>query len=395
MNIDFSPPDITEREIEEVVDTLRSGWITTGPKTKKFERGLSAYLGTNRTVCLNSATAAMELGLHLLGVGPGDEVITTAYTYTASASVIDHVGAKVVIVDIEEDSFDIDYNALEEVINKKTKAIIPVDIGGVPVDYDRLMEIVEKKKGIFVPESKIQEELGRVCILADSAHSIGALYKGEPLPQFSDINCYSFHAVKNLTTAEGGAITWNNLGASDDYNYEYLQLLSLHGQNKDALSKMQLGSWEYDIVFPGYKCNMTDINASLGLVQLERYERLLAKRKHLVDRYNDHFNGTRVIPMVHDSENKTSSYHLYIVNIEGASREDVNSIIVKMAEAGVATNVHYKPLPMLTAYKDMGFDIDDYPNAKARFENVMTLPLHSGLGDEEIDYVAENLLKLL
>ena len=396
MRIEFSPPDITQLEIDEVVDALKSGWITTGSKTKRLEQELSAFTNTDKTVCLNSATAAMELTLRLLGVGVGDEVITCAYTYTASASVIHHVGAKIVLVDCNKEDKFMDLKALENAITEKTKVIIPVDLAGKPCKYDEIFEVVEKKKSLFRPNNKLQEKIGRVIVMADGAHSLGAVYKGKPSGSIADFTCFSFHAVKNFTVAEGGSVTWNrNLGLNDDEIYREFQLLSLHGQSKDALSKTKLGSWEYDIVAPNYKCNLTDIASGIGLAQLKRYPNLLKRRFEIVERYNKGFEGTRVKPFIHFEEDKKSCCHLYIVNIEGASEEERNEIIVKMAERGIATNVHYKPLPMFTAYKNLGFDIKDYPNAFNNYKSEITLPLHTLLTDEQVDYIIENLKALV
>ena len=396
MRIEFSPPDISQLEIDEVVDTLKSGWITTGPKTKRLEQELSVFTNTDKTVCLNSATAAMELTLRLLGVGAGDEVITCAYTYTASASVIHHVGAKIVLVDCNKEDKFMDLDALENAITEKTKVIIPVDLAGKPCKYDEIFEIVERKKSLFKPNNKLQEKIGRVIVMADAAHSLGAVYKGKPSGRIADFTCFSFHAVKNFTVAEGGSVTWNrNLGLNDDEIYREFQLLSLHGQSKDALSKTKLGSWEYDIVAPNYKCNLTDIASGIGLAQLKRYPSLLKRRFEIVERYNKGFEGTRIKPFIHFEEDRKSCCHLYIVNIEGASEEDRNEIIVKMAERGIATNVHYKPLPMHTAYKNLGFDIKDYPNAFDNYKSEITLPLHTLLTDEQVDYIIENLKALV
>ena len=396
MRIEFSPPDITQLEIDEVVDTLKSGWITTGPKTKRLEQELSVFTNTDKTVCLNSATAAMELTLRVLGVGAGDEVITCAYTYSASASVIDHVGAKIILVDTNKEDKFMDLEALENAITEKTKVIIPVDLAGKPCKYDEIFEIVERKKALFKPNNKLQEKIGRVVVMADAAHSLGAEYKGKPSGSIADFTCFSFHAVKNFTVAEGGSVTWNRkLGLNDDEIYREFQLLSLHGQSKDALSKTQLGSWEYDIVAPNFKCNLTDIASGIGLAQLKRYPDLLKRRFEIVERYNKGFEGTRVKPFVHFEEDKKSCCHLYIVNIEGASEEERNEIIVKMAEKGIATNVHYKPLPMHTAYKNLGFDIKNYPNAYNNYKSQITLPLHTLLTDEQVDYIIENLKALV
>ena len=396
MRIEFSPPDITQLEIDEVVDTLKSGWITTGPKTKRLEQELSVFTNTDKTVCLNSATAAMELTLRVLGVGAGDEVITCAYTYSASASVIDHVGAKIILVDTNKEDKFMDLEALENAITEKTKVIIPVDLAGMPCKYDEIFEIVERKKALFRPNNKLQEKIGRVVVMADAAHSLGAEYKGKPSGSIADFTCFSFHAVKNFTVAEGGSVTWNRvLGLDDDEIYREFQLLSLHGQSKDALSKTKLGSWEYDIVAPNFKCNLTDIASGIGLAQLKRYPDLLKRRFEIVERYNKGFEGTRVKPFVHFEEDKKSCCHLYIVNIEGASEEERNEIIVKMAEKEIATNVHYKPLPMHTAYKNLGFDIKDYPNAYNNYKSQITLPLHTLLTDEQVDYIIENLKALV
>lgn len=396
MRIEFSPPDITQLEIDEVVDTLKSGWITTGPKTKRLEQELSVFTNTDKTVCLNSATAAMELTLRVLGVGAGDEVITCAYTYSASASVIDHVGAKIILVDTNKEDKFMDLEALENAITEKTKVIIPVDLAGKPCKYDEIFEIVERKKALFKPNNKLQEKIGRVVVMADAAHSLGAEYKGKPSGSIADFTCFSFHAVKNFTVAEGGSVTWNRkLGLDDDEIYREFQLLSLHGQSKDALSKTKLGSWEYDIVAPNFKCNLTDIASGIGLAQLKRYPDLLKRRFEIVERYNKGFEGTRVKPFVHFEEDKKSCCHLYIVNIEGASEEERNEIIVKMAEKEIATNVHYKPLPMHTAYKNLGFDIKNYPNAYNNYKSQITLPLHTLLTDEQVDYIIENLKALV
>ncbi|GAA5394648.1 DegT/DnrJ/EryC1/StrS aminotransferase family protein [Streptococcus uberis] len=398
INIPFSPPDITESEISAVTEALRSGWITTGPKTKLLEKNIAEYLGTKKVVCLNSATAGLELVLRILGIGEGDEVIVPAMTYTASCSVIEHVGATPVIIDIQEDSFQFDYDLLRKAITSKTKVIIPVDLAGIPCNYDKLYEIVEKEAFKFVPNSKIQELIGRVTILSDSAHAFGAKYKNNMIGQVSDFSVFSFHAVKNFTTAEGGAVTWSNkLPLNSDDLYKQFQIYSLHGQTKDALEKTKIGSWEYDILVPGYKCNMTDIMASIGLVQLDRYEGLLNRRSEIVEMYNNGFKGTNVKPLVHlpSDESYKSSMHLYIVHLEGLNRAQRDSIIQKMAEAGIACNVHYKPLPMLTAYKNMGFEVNDFPNALKYFNNTMTLPLHTKLSDEEVNYIIESLKLVL
>ena len=390
MNIPFSPPDITESEIQEVAAALRSGWITTGPRTKELERQVAAYCGTERAVCLNSQTACAEMALRLLEIGPGDEVITSAYTYTASASIIDHVGATIILVDTQADSFEMDYDKVEAAITEKTKAIIPVDLGGVPCDYDRLLAIAERKKGLFRPASELQKAIGRVAIMADTAHSFGASRKGVPAGSMADFSSFSFHAVKNFTTAEGGALTWNTIdGVDNDAIYKQLQLLSLHGQSKDALAKTQLGAWEYDIVGPWFKCNMTDVAAAMGLSQMKRYGAMLARRKEIISRYDAAFRPLGVETLEHYTEQYQSSGHLYLSRIPGITAEQRNEIIIKMAEKGVACNVHYKPLPMHTAYKKLGFDIADFPNAYAHFANEISLPLHTCLTDEQVDYVID------
>lgn len=395
-NIPFSPPDITDEEISEVVDTLKSGWITTGPKTKLFEQQIASYCNTSKAVCLNSATAGLELTLRLLGIGPGDEVITSAYTYTATASVIIHVGAKLVLVDSGENSFHIDYDKLSDAITEKTKAIIPVDIGGVMCDYDRIFEIVESKKHLFKPSNDIQKKFGRIIVLADAAHSIGATYKGKMSGEVADFTSFSFHAVKNITTAEGGAVTWRNINGIDNEEiYKQYMLLSLHGQTKDALSKNKLGSWEYDIVAPNYKCNMTDIMASLGIVQIKRYPKILKRRKEIIEKYDELLNGLDVTPMKHYDESSKSSGHLYLLRLNGKDEVFRNEVIIKMAEQGIATNVHYKPLPMLTAYKNLGFRMENYPNAFHMYKNEITLPLHTLLSDEDVEYVVENLVGII
>lgn len=391
MNIEFSPPDISELEIAEVVDTLRSGWITTGPKVKKLEKQLAEYLKTNRCLCLNSQTACAELSLRVLGIGRGDEVITCAYTYTASASVIDHVGAKIVLIDCQKNSLEMDYDALEAAINEKTKAIIPIDLGGVPCDYDRIFEIVEKKKNLFKPTNPLQKKIGRVAVIADAAHALGAKCKvgGEwkIVGSIADFTNFSFHAVKNFTTAEGGAMTWNIPGIDDDDIYNLARLYSLHGQSKDAFSKVQRGNWEYDIVGTWYKCNMTDIMAAMGLAQLKRYDGMLARRNEIIEFYDSILKPLGVEVLSHYTGDHISSGHLYITRIPGITPKQRQEIINKMALVGIATNVHYKPLPMHTAYKNLGFDIEDYPNAYAHFANEITLPLHTKLTDEEAAYI--------
>ncbi|MCB6607635.1 DegT/DnrJ/EryC1/StrS family aminotransferase [[Clostridium] symbiosum] len=423
LKVPFSPPDITEQEIQEVVEALKSGWITTGPKTKEFEKQIASFVHVPRAVCLNSATACAELALHFLGIGPGDEVITSAYTYTASASIVCHAGAKLVLVDTATDSYEMDYDKLEEAITEKTKVIIPVDIGGVMCDYDRIFKIVEKKKSLFHPANEIQEKIGRVIILDDAAHAFGATRNGKACGEVADFTSFSFHAVKNLTTAEGGALTWREIpGIDNDWIYSQFMLLSLHGQNKDALAKTKLGAWEYDIVMPAYKCNMTDIMAGIGLAQLKRYPGILERRRVIVERYQERLkeipveflihdgitcdgtehgkakNGGSVChEMVHDEKKPGgnefhSSRHLCLVRLRGKDLAFRNQLIIDMAEAGVAANVHYKPLPMHTAYIKMGFDMKDYPNAYKQFENEITLPLHTCLTDEQVEYVAETFI---
>lgn len=395
MQISFSPPDITEEEIQAVAEALRSGWITTGPRTKEFERQIADYCGCARAACLNSATACLETALRLLDIGSGDEVIVPAYTYTASASVVDHVNARLVLIDSAKDSYHLDYDALEAAINENTKAVIPVDIGGVMVDYDRIFDIVERKKNIFKASSPIQEALGRVAVVADSAHGFGASENGVMSGMRADFTSFSFHAVKNLTTAEGGALTWRSIDGIDDEDiYRQIMLFSLHGQSKDALAKTKLGAWEYDIKGTYYKCNMTDIMASIGLVQLKRYPSLLKRRKDIIERYTQGIGAEDVEIMPHFTDKYTSSGHLYLVRLLGRDVEERNAFITRMAEAGVATNVHYKPLPMHTAYKNMGFDIKDYPNAYNMYRNEVTLPLHTCLTDEQVEYVIEQFNRL-
>ena len=396
MNIPFSPPDITELEVNEVAEALRSGWITTGPRTKKLESLIAEMVGTEKCVCLNSQTACAELALRVFGVGPGDEVITSAYTYTASASVIDHVGAKIVFVDIQKNGFEMDYDALEDAINEKTKAIIPVDLCGIPCDYQKIFEIVERKKDIFKPTNGIQKAMGRIAVMADCAHSFGASYNGKMTGSIADFSSFSFHAVKNFTTAEGGALTWRTInGVSNDDIYKQLQLLSLHGQSKDALAKTKLGSWEYDIVGTWYKCNMTDIAAAMGLAQLQRYPKMLSRRREIVERYDVALKKIGIKVLEHYTDDYLSSGHLYLTHIPGINCEQRNLVITKMAERGISCNVHYKPLPMHTAYKKMGFDIVDFLNAYKYFENEITLPLHSCLSDEEVDYVIDNYCEVI
>jgi len=416
MNIPFSPPDMTEKESVEVREAILSGWITTGPRTKKLEQEISAYVHTDNTVCLNSATAAMEMVLHLLGVGPGDEMIVPAYTYTATASVVTHVGAKLVMVDSQKDNVEMDYDQLADAITERTKVIVPVDLGGVVADYDRVLEIVEAKKGLFKPANALQAKIGRIIVSADCAHSFGGMRNGKMAGEIADFSSFSFHAVKNFTTAEGGAMTWNLPFGSEvvptdvDYMptvpkkkgetwnellYRLSQLFSLHGQNKDALAKTKLGAWEYDIIGPWYKCNMTDIMAAVGLVQMERYPQLLKRRYEMVERYNKAFEELPVAVLNHKDADHCGSHHLYIVRLVGRSREEANRVIEQMAERGVATNVHYKPLPMMTAYKALGFDIANYPNAFHLFENEITLPLHTCMTDEMQEYVIKNFVEIV
>lgn len=397
MKVSFSPPDITEEEIEEVADTLRSGWITTGPKTKQFERKIAEYCHTKRAACLNSATASLELSLRILGIGPGDEVITTAYTYTASSSVICHVGATPVLVDTLLDSFDMDPQKVREAVTEKTKAVICVDLAGIIYPYyDEIFRIAEEKKDLFHGNNEIQNALGRIAVLADAAHAFGASRDKKMAGEIADFTGFSFHAVKNLTTAEGGAATWRTIsGISDEDIYKKYMDLSLHGQNKDALAKTQLGNWEYDIVAPYYKCNMTDIMASIGLVQFRRYPELLKRRKEIIEKYNEGFKDLPIEVLKHYQETYASSGHLYITRLTGQSREVCNAVITKLAEADIAANVHYKPLPMMTAYKNLGFDIKDYPNAYHMFENEITLPLHTCLTDEQIAYVISTFRKIV
>ena len=394
-NIPFSPPDMTEAEVNEVREAILSGWITTGPRTKELERQIASYVGAVRAVCLNSATACMEMALRLLGIGAGDEVIVPAYTYTASASVIDHVGAKIVFIDSQKDSLEMDYEAVEAAINERTKAIIPVDLAGIPCNYNRLFKIVNRKKELFVPRTELQRKIGRIAVCADAAHAFGASCGGKMVGSIADFTSFSFHAVKNFTTAEGGALTWNIPGVDNETIYHQIQLYSLHGQSKDALAKTQLGAWEYDIAGPWYKCNMTDIMAALGLVQMKRYPALLARRREIIERYDAAFKPLGVEVLPHYTAEHLSSGHLYLTRIPGATLEERQAIIVKMAEQGIATNVHYKPLPMMTAYKNLGFDIKDYPNAYAHFVNEITLPLHTRLTDEEIDYIIEQYTAIL
>lgn len=395
-NIPFSPPDMSEAEILEVAEALRSGWITTGPRTKEFERQIAAYCHTNKAVCLNSATACMEMILRVLGVGAGDEVITCAYTYTATASVTCHVGAKVVMVDTAPDSFEMDYDKLADAITERTKAILPVDLAGIVCDYDKVYEAVQRKKHLFQPANDLQRTIGRVVVLADAAHAFGAQRDGKMCGEIADFTSFSFHAVKNLTTAEGGALTWRPIeGVDDEWLYKQFQLLSLHGQNKDALAKTKLGAWEYDIVAPNYKCNMTDIMAAIGLAQFKRYPQMLARRRAIIERYNEGLKGYNVQVLTHYSDAHASSGHLYLVRLLGKGVAERNEVITKMAERGIACNVHYKPLPMMTAYKNLGFDIADYPNAYNQYSNEVTLPLHTCLTDEDVEYVIQNFVEVI
>ena len=395
-NIPFSPPDMTEAEANEVREAILSGWITTGPRTKEFERLIAICCQTKKAVALNSATAAMELTLRVLGVGEGDEVIVPAYTYTATASVVHHVGAKIVMVDVAPGSFEIDYDSIADAITERTKVVMPVDLGGVMCDYDRVFAAVESKRELFRPANDIQKAFGRVVVLADAAHAFGARRHDRMCGEVADFTSFSFHAVKNLTTAEGGAITWKPIeGIDDEWLYKQYQLLSLHGQSKDALAKTQLGAWEYDIVAPDYKCNMTDISAAIGLVQIRRYAELLHRRRQIVERYNEALKDCNVQVLNHYGDDHQSSGHLYLVRLLGKDCEYRNEVIRKMAERGIACNVHYKPLPMMTAYKNLGFDIKDYPNAYRQFENEVTLPLHTRLTDEDVEYVIGNFVDIV
>ena len=396
MKVPFSPPDISEKEINEVAEALRSGWITTGPRTKQLEKEIAAWLGTNKCVCLNSQTACAEMALHILGIGAGDEVIVPAYTYTASASVVCHVGETLKLVDSTPDSLEMDYDAVERAITDKTKAIVPVDLGGVPCDYERIFEIVERKKHLFKPANDIQRAIGRIAVCADTAHSFGAKYRGKMVGSIADFSGFSFHAVKNFTTAEGGALVWRTIdGVDDEEIYHKLQLLSLHGQSKDALAKTKLGAWEYDIVGTWYKCNMTDIAAAIGLKQFERYPDMLKRRREIIARYDAALKPLGVKSLPHYTSEHDSSGHLYITEIPGITYEQRGEIITKMGEREIACNVHYKPLPLHTAYKELGFDIKDYPNAYAHFAHEITLPLHTCLTDEQVGYVIENFTEIL
>ena len=396
MKISFSPPDITEQEAQEVTRALLSGWITTGPRTKELERQIAAMCGTSKVVCLSSATACLESILRLLGIGPGDEVITTAYTYTASASVVCHVGATLRLVDTLKDSYEMDYDQLAEMINERTKAVIPVDLGGIPANYERVMAAVESKRHLFRPANDLQKAIGRVAVTADAAHAVGARWRGRMIGSVADFTSFSFHAVKNLTTAEGGALTWRNIeGVDNEKIYKELQLMSLHGQSKDALAKTQMGSWEYDIVYPAYKCNMTDITAAIGLVQLRRYPGMLARRREIIGRYDEALKDENVQLLRHYTDDYQSSGHLYLVRLLGRDSEERNEVIRKMAERGIATNVHYKPLPMMTAYNRLGLDIKNFPNAYNQFRNEITLPLHTRLTDEEVEYILTNFKDII
>lgn len=388
--IPFSPPDMSDEEINEVIDTLKSGWITTGPKVKKFEKMISEYIRVNKVACLNSQTACAEIALRILGIGKDDEVIVPAYTYTASAAIVCHVGANLVLIDTQKDYLEMDYEALENAITEKTKAIIPVDLGGIPCDYDKIFEIVNKKKKIFKPANDIQKAIGRIAICADTAHAFGASWHGKMCGSIADFSAFSFHAVKNLTTAEGGALAWNTIpGIDDEAIYHQIQLLSLHGQSKDALAKTKLGAWEYDIVAPFYKCNMTDIMAGIGIAQFKRYPEILSRRKEIIKKYDEAFKPLGIEVLVHYNDSHESSGHLYITKIPNITPEQRNEIIEKMAERGIACNVHYKPLPMMSAYKNLGFDIRNYPNAYNIFINEVTLPLHTNLSDEDVDYIID------
>ena len=396
MKIPFSPPDITEQEADEVRDALLSGWITTGPRTKQLEREIAAFCETDRAVCLNSATACLESVLRILGIGEGDEVITSAYTYTASASVVCHVGARLVLVDTLSDSYEIDYDKLADAITERTKVVIPVDLAGIPCDYDKIFQVVESKKHLFHPRNDIQKAFGRVIVSADAAHAFGATWHGKKIGSVADFTSFSFHAVKNFTTAEGGALTWRSReGIDNEELYRQLQLLSLHGQSKDALAKTQLGAWEYDIVSPAYKCNMTDVMAAIGLVQMKRYPGLLARRRQLIETYNEALKDCNVALLDHFNEEHVSSGHLYLVRLLGRDSAYRNEVITEMARREIACNVHYKPLPMMTAYKALGFDIKDYPNAYHQFENEVTLPLHTRLTEEQVEFMLHNFKEII
>lgn len=396
MNIPFSPPDISELEINEVVEAMKSGWITTGPRTKLFEKMIAEYCGTPRAVGVSSCTAGLELVLRYYGVGPGDEVIVPAYTYTATASVVHHVGAKIVMCDVKKDKFHIDYEEIDRKITPRTKAVIPVDIGGVIINYNKIFKILEKKRDLFIPENEVQKKIGRVLVLSDCAHSFGAVRDGKKAGAHADFSVFSFHAVKNLTTAEGGAITWNSHeGIDDEELYRWFMLYSLHGQSKDAFSKMQLGAWEYDIVYPAYKCNMTDITAAIGIMQLKRFDGLMGKRREIVKIYDQMLVSFGIKRLNHFPDCGEGNGHLYLMRIPGITEQERNEIIVKMAEAGIASNVHYKPLPMHTAYKNLGFDIREYPNSYAQYCNEITLPLHTLLSNDEVQYIVDNMKKIM
>ena len=396
MKIPFSPPDITEQEAQEVTAALLSGWITTGPRTKQLEKNIASLCGVEKAVCLNSATASLESILQMLGIGPGDEVITTAYTYTATASVVYHIGATLRFVDTQKDSLEMDYDQMADTINERTKAVIPVDLAGIPCNYEKVFEAVESKRHLFRPNNDLQKSFGRVIVVADGAHALGAQWRGQMVGAIADFTSFSFHAVKNFTTGEGGALTWRNLqGIDNEKMYKEFQLLTLHGQSKDAFEKSTLNSWEYDIIYPGYKRNMTDVIAAIGLVQMKRFPALLARRKQLIERYNETLKDENVSLLSHYTDDYTSSGHLYLVRLTGRDSNDRNQVINKMAERGIATNVHYKPLPMMTAYRKLGFDIKNFPNAYHFFENEITLPLYTKLTDEQVDYILENFKDII
>ena len=396
MKIPFSPPDITEQEAQEVTAALLSGWITTGPRTKQLEKNIASLCGVEKAVCLNSATASLESILQMLGIGPGDEVITTTYTYTATASVVYHIGATLRFVDTQKDSLEMDYDQMADTINERTKAVIPVDLAGIPCNYEKVFEAVESKRHLFRPNNDLQKSFGRVIVVADGAHALGAQWRGQMVGAIADFTSFSFHAVKNFTTGEGGALTWRNLqGIDNEKMYKEFQLLTLHGQSKDALEKSTLNSWEYDIIYPGYKRNMTDVIAAIGLVQMKRFPALLARRKQLIERYNETLKDENVSLLSHYTDDYTSSGHLYLVRLTGRDSNDRNQVINKMAERGIATNVHYKPLPMMTAYRKLGFDIKNFPNAYHFFENEITLPLYTKLTDEQVDYILENFKDII
>ena len=396
MKIPFSPPDITEQEAQEVTAALLSGWITTGPRTKQLEKNIASLCGVEKAVCLNSATASLESILQMLGIGPGDEVITTAYTYTATASVVYHIGATLRFVDTQKDSLEMDYDQMADTINERTKAVIPVDLAGIPCNYEKVFEAVESKRHLFRPNNDLQKSFGRVIVVADGAHALGAQWRGQMVGAIADFTSFSFHAVKNFTTGEGGALTWRSLqGIDNEKMYKEFQLLTLHGQSKDALEKSTLNSWEYDIIYPGYKRNMTDVIAAIGLVQMKRFPALLARRKQLIERYNETLKDENVSLLSHYTDDYTSSGHLYLVRLTGRDSNDRNQVINQMAERGIATNVHYKPLPMMTAYRKLGFDIKNFPNAYHFFENEITLPLYTKLTDEQVDYILENFKDII